>query len=368
MTPTPAELTRYLWDAVGGGAKGIVFWLWNQRTIGCEGGEWALLGLDGRPTERLTAVKDFARDLAVLPGLGHAAPQRSKVAILYSRPTLLLCDLEGQNVGHQKDALLSLWGCYRALLESHVPADFIDVDELKAGRAADYDVLYLPHCYAMDARSGAAVRQFVQAGGTVWADGLPGWKDPYGDMTPAAPGEMAPMFGFQLHDIEAVDKPFSLTGQADTGGELWRVRLTLEGAAVTLRDGTGMPAATSHRFGKGTAHYYATALSLACFRRPQAEVRRWIAAAAVGCNAGLPVEMKGGSERVVFRGLVAPSQRVAILSNWGPRSTSTVCFEGDFRRVVEALTGSELKCRQERGRTTVDIDLEAGAAAVVVAQ
>ena len=85
--------------------------------------------------------------------LERAVPQRSRVAILYSRPTLLLCDLEGQNVGHEKDALLSLWGCYRALLESHVPADFIDVEELKAGRAADYDVLYLPHCYALDARN-----------------------------------------------------------------------------------------------------------------------------------------------------------------------------------------------------------------------
>ena len=112
----------------------------------------------------------------------RAVPQKARVAILYSRPTLLLCDMEGQNVGHEKDALLSLWGCYRALLESHVPADFIDVDELKAGRAAEYDVLYLPHCYTLDAPTGVAVRRFAEAGGTVWADGLLGWKDPYGDL------------------------------------------------------------------------------------------------------------------------------------------------------------------------------------------
>ena len=143
---------------------------------GREGGEWALLGLDGRPTERLLAVKDFARAMAALPAVERAVPQRSRVAILYSQPTLLLCDMEGQNVGHEKDALLSLWGCYRALLESHVPVDFIDVEELTAGRAADYDVLYLPHCYALDARTGAAVRHFAEAGGTVWADGLLGWK------------------------------------------------------------------------------------------------------------------------------------------------------------------------------------------------
>lgn len=368
MTPTSREVTRWLWDAVGGGAKGIVFWLWNPRTLGREGGEWALLGLDGRPTERLLAVKEFARVLAALPAIGRAVPQTSRVAILYSRPTLLLCDLEGQNVGHEKDALLSLWGSYRALLESRVPADFIDVDELKAGRASDYDVLYLPHCYALDAPTGAAVRRFAEAGGTVWADGLLGWKDPYGDLAPTAPMEMASLFGFDLHDIEPIEQPFALGRQGDQGGELWRVRLTLRGADVILRDGTGKPVATSHRFGKGKAQYFATALSLGYFRRPQAEVRRWIVAPAVERNIVSPVEMKGGSERVICRGMVAPSQRIAILGNWGPKSTSTVCFQGDFHRVVESVTRLELKPRREQGRTTVEVSLENGAVAVVVAE
>ena len=149
---------------------------------------------------------------------------------------------------------------------------------------------------------------------------------------------------------------------------MWRILLTLQGAEPTLRDSTGTPLATTHRFGKGVAHYYATALSLGYFHRPQAEVRRWIAAPAVAHNAALPVEMKGGSAQVVFRGMVSPSQRVAILSNWGPKSTSTVCFAGDFRRVVEALSGSELKRRQEPGRTVVDVSLEPGRVAVVVAE
>jgi len=368
MTPSGAELTRWLWDAVGGGAKGVVFWLWNHRTHGREGGEWALLGLDGQPTDRLAAIHDFTRRLAAIPALAQAVPQRARAAILYSRPTLLLGDMEGQGVGHQKDSLLSLWGCYRALLESHVPADFIDVDELKTGRAADYQVLYLPNCYAMDARTAAAVRRFAESGGTVWADGLVGWKDPYGDVAPIAPLEMASLFGFALHDIEAVDKPYSLTGQEDTGGELWRVGLTLQGAEATLHDAAGRPLATTHRFGRGAAQYYATALSLGYFRRPQAEVRRLIAAPALVRKMSLPVELQGGSERVVFRGMVGPSGRVAILGNWGAKSTSTVSIEGNFSHVVEALSGLDLKSRQVYGRTTVDVSLEAGAVAVVVAE
>ena len=152
MTPTRRETHPLAVGRRGRRRQGDRLLALEPAHLGREGGEWALLGLDGRPTDRLLAVKDFAR--ATWPrcqSWQRAVPQRAKVAILYSRPTLLLGDMEGQNVGRQKDSLLSLWGCYRALLESHVPADFIDVDELKAGRAADYDVLYLPHCYAMDA-------------------------------------------------------------------------------------------------------------------------------------------------------------------------------------------------------------------------
>ena len=78
--------------------------------------------------------------------------------------------------------------------------------------------------------------------------------------------------------------------------------------------------------------------------------------------------MKGGSEQIVFRGMVSPLQRIAILSNWGPKSTLTVCFGGDFHHVVETLTGSELKRRQEQGRTTVDVSLGNGSVAVIVAE
>ena len=88
----------------------------------------------------------------------------------------------------------------------------------------------------------------------------------------------------------------------------------------------------------------------------------------MGCNAALPVAMQDGAEQIVFRGMVSPSQRVAILSNWGPKHTAIVSFAGDFRHVVEARSGAELKRRQERGRTLVDVGVEAGAVAVVIAE
>jgi hypothetical protein len=82
----------------------------------------------------------------------------------------------------------------------------------------------------------------------------------------------------------------------------------------------------------------------------------------------LPVALKGGSQRLVFRGMTAPAQRLAILGNWGPQTTATVCFQGEFRHVVDAVSGAELTPRREQGRTTVEVGLENGAVAVVVAE
>ena len=49
---------------------------------------------------------------------------------------------------------------------------------------------------------------------------------------------------------------------ADKGAELWRLHLTVQDAEVMLRDCMDKLVVTSHHFGKGIAHHYATALSL----------------------------------------------------------------------------------------------------------
>ena len=127
------------------------------------------------------------------------------------------------------------------------------------------------------------------------------------------------------------------------------------------------PLATTHRFGKGIANYYATALSLGYFRRPQAEVRQWIAVPVLARHVQLAVAMTAGPPQIVFRGMVSPSQRLAVLSNWGSTSTATVSFAGEFRHVVEAFSGAELTAHREHGHTRVDVPVSGGAVAIVVA-
>ena len=264
--------------------------------------------------------------------------------------------------------MLSLWGCYRALQASHIPADFLDIDELHSGAAVGYDVLYLPHCYAMDREAAAAIRRYVEQGGTVWADGLLAWKDEYGHVAPKVPGELTDVFGFQMHDIDPVERPFSLSEKGDNGGELWRLRLTLLDADVLLRAPDGQPIATRKRFGKGEAIYFATALSLGYFKRADPEAGRWITAPACAASSRLPVQVKSGSERIVFRGMLASDKQVAILTNWGGDGEVTVSFRGSFGSVVDILTGATVKTKIEGNNTLATLPLAKDSTAVLLAQ
>jgi beta-galactosidase len=254
LNPTGAEITRWLWDGFGNGARGIVFWLWHPRTEGNEAGEWALAGANGEDTERTRATRAVARTVKQHEDFFlTASPIRAASAILYDRDAMLLYAVDGWR--RPSDEIIhSLLGCYKALHRKQVPADFIDVSELESGKASEYRVLYLPYCYALSAKSVAATREFVRQGGVVWADGLVAWKDEQGTTKQLPPGPLSDVFGFMLEDIQAQWDPFPLATNEDKAGELWRCLIPMDTAGTLLKGMDGRPVAVQHAFGKGPGH------------------------------------------------------------------------------------------------------------------
>ena len=150
----------------------------------------------------------------------HAAePLPARVAILYSRQSLVLGAIDERSPKGGDLVILSLLGCHQALCERQIPVDFIDEDGLKSGGAARYAVLYLPHTYAVDDAVIAAIRRYVSDGGTVWADGLTAWKDDHGTVRPQVPGGLVDLFGVKVEDILPVGEAFRLTAEDRQAGE-----------------------------------------------------------------------------------------------------------------------------------------------------
>ena len=284
FSPKPDEMTRWIWDDIGAGAKGVIFWCWHPRRFGREAGECGLVHADGSSTVRCDAVQKIAQALAGPAAfLDSAEPLPPRVAILYSRQSLLLYAADDPHTTWVTGdrVISSLLGCHRALCERQIPVDFINEDGLKHGDASRYPVLYLPHCYALDDATLAALRRYVAEGGTLWADGLIAWKDENGKVRPDMPGGLMDVFGVKVDDIQVVPGEFALTPRDSRAGEAIRLPLLLRGAEALEKSADGMPVATRHRYGKGTAIFFGTSLCWGYHTHSDPQAGQWIAAPAL---------------------------------------------------------------------------------------
>lgn len=369
MNPAAGELTRWLWDSFGAGARGVVFWLWNPRVLGREAGEWQLASLNGETTDRLVAAKKFLETVVQTPFLAEAQPLPPKTAILYNRECLMLIEIDGRPQQRTNEAVWSLMGCYEALRRNHLPVSFIDLDELKSGQAGKYDVLYLPYSYAIDDDAISALKDFVRNGGTLWAEGLVGWKNEYGVIRPSLPGGLSDVLGWQsfVADVIPAEEPYSVSANDEQAGELWKIPLQLHGAKVVVRDRQGQPFATENSFGKGKAIYYGAAVSLGYFRRGNATVKEWITSPAIKADSSSLVRLLRASDQVGFRPIHHPSGPAAVLTNWGPDDEIEMHFAGEFATVADVLTNSQVKVTRQKGSTRATLTLPAGGVRVLKA-
>jgi beta-galactosidase len=375
LNATPQDLTRWMWDSYGAGANAVIFWLWQPRDIGTEAGEWGLVSLTGKPTVRLPAVKAVAEALDKIPALAAERPQQPRVAILYDRDAAVINDLDGiwQTRGgkydRRNDVQDALKGCYLALLRAHIPAQYVDIDQLKRGEANKFAVLYAPVTYAMDDGTVAALKDYVKQGGTLWADGITAWKDARGKIRPTIPGGLTDLFGVEADEIYPVQpaNPYSVTPQNELGGELWKLPLEVKGAQVVLRDPDGNPFEVKHNFGKGKVIYFESAVTLAYLRRGNPIVHQWILEPALAQVAEMPIQLKQGSDHLLFRGLVGASGSTAILTNWGETQNAVVSFHGSHK-VKNAITGESIAVTQDNGDTIATIGVPAGTSAVLTAE
>jgi beta-galactosidase GanA len=314
-------------------------------------------------------VKSVAEVLKNNPTLAAERPQPQRIAILFNREAAVVNNLDGEWQKRQEDVLDALSGCYLALLRAHIPAKFVDIDQLKRGELSQYPVLYAPVSYALDDAGVAALKEYVQQGGTLWADGLTAWKNERGKIRPTIPGDLADVFGVEASDIYPVQPstPYSVTARDEQGGELWRIPLEVKGAQVVIRDREGNPFAVKHTFGKGKVYYFASAVSLAYKRRNNPLVQQWIIEPAQQQSAEMPIQLKQGSDKVIFRGLIGASGSTAILSNWGETQQVIVTFRGRHK-VKNAITGEVVQVTPDGENTTATIRLVEGTSAVLMTE
>lgn len=196
--PAPADMTLWNWNALAGGATGILYWQYRPELLGHESPGFGLVERDGTRTERTAVAARFAELVRENPVFEESTPVPGDVAIgtLAEGPLF--------NYTAEKDTAQfadSIRGIYRTLWPTDYQVDFAKPHQFDA-----YEVVYLPFPLLLERETATAIESFVADGGTLIAGGAPAVYDENGRIFREAPGhDLDEVFGARLRTTRAAD-------------------------------------------------------------------------------------------------------------------------------------------------------------------
>ena len=182
-----SHLRRRPWEMLFKGMTSLDFWY-----------EPLLLNPDFTLNETSRALGEPLREIQAGPGalILNATRAHDPVAILYSQASVHASTLEkrdGRPGPRELNAVHYAWA--HALGDAGLTPEFVSYEQLAEGylRKAGYRALVLPLCYALSDAEAARTRAFVERGGVVIADLLPGTYNDHGRKL--ATGRLDGLFG-----------------------------------------------------------------------------------------------------------------------------------------------------------------------------
>lgn len=163
QTAVPAQTQqRWLWNAIGRGAKGVNFWCWRDEVFGREAAGFGVVGDDGHRDERLAAfahtngVVSRWRDL-----LRDYRPDPATVAVVFEPDTYYLDFALTGDAADQ--AGRSVQGYLEALEQAQIPYDVLQPRRI--GDLSRYRLVVLPWSLIVAPDLAAALTDWVARGG-----------------------------------------------------------------------------------------------------------------------------------------------------------------------------------------------------------
>ena len=326
-TVSAADVRYWSWTALSRGARALSYFSWFSTGSGSGSNAHAfgLASLDGSLSDRARAAGAIAGLISRNPALfAPLRPRPGRVALVYN-PT--------GRVAVAEDAPESLLGIYRALFERNIAVDLVHPDEIAAGRAGAYRVVFLPRPLLLQKPAAAALQAYVGAGGTLISEARPAWLDEHGNETSVVPGHgLHEVFGArEIHlrgggDVamtleRELDGPLSrLAGKTIAGADVAE-HLELNGANLRViarfagsGGAPGDPAIVMSRYGSGRAILIGTFVGAAFARNPTGarDSGNLLAAFALLGGATPEVRLSGGGGEVETRFLESSDAIVLI--------------------------------------------------------
>lgn len=173
-----------IWNLIScaGGARGILYPRWRPLLDGPLFGAFGPFAMDGSITERAEMAGKVAKWANAHPEVWQARPVRGDLGIVFI-PESEIFNFAQQ--GATEYYAQSIRGAYQAFFDSNIQADFVALQDIEK-----YRLIYLPYPVMLKQETVDRLRVYVQNGGTLISEGLPGYFGDRGHV-----GTRQPNFG-----------------------------------------------------------------------------------------------------------------------------------------------------------------------------
>jgi len=247
-------------------AQTILAWTFNSHLGGEEQALFGLLDHDNTPSWKVNEFAQVATEFRKLQKLGFPRMAPPQVAIAYSFDNAMVTSTPGPHptvTQYYKRAYMDqVQGAYEPFFNDNIDAAVVNLSYVTLEK---YKLVVVPGLYLMDEKSAAAIRRYVENGGTLIMTGYSAKTDEHGQWfdTPL-PGRLADVFGLHTNEFYRADRPLEVTigGRTQKATDNYYEVLDLDAArplARFLNTPDKSAAIAVNHFGKGQAIYLATA-------------------------------------------------------------------------------------------------------------
>jgi beta-galactosidase len=268
----PDEKDLRVWNMVSlsGGATGVLYLRYRPLLDGPLFGAFGPFAMDGSATPRSNMAGKLGHWTNTHPDLWKSRPVKGDIAIVFVPESERFNFAQQGNTSNYAE---SARGAYEAFFDSNIQPDWVHIDNID-----EYPVVYLPYPVMLSQKTATKLRDYVSNGGTLIAEGLPGY---FGDGAHAGATQpnlgLREVFGARETDVDFTpDLLENLTLRVNghtLGGRYFKqvYRPTTGHAIGQYADGS--VAAVENRFGKGRTILIGTFPGAAYFKKPNAEAR-----------------------------------------------------------------------------------------------
>lgn len=241
-----------LWNLISmaGGATGILYPRWRPLLDGPLFGAFGAFGMDGSVTPRAEMTGQMARWANQHPELWKSRPVKGDVGIVFVPESQIFNFMQQGNTRHYAE---SARGAYQAFFDSNIQADFVHIDDIQS-----YPLVYLPYPIHLKEATAKKLIAYVNAGGILVSEGLPGYFGERGKVGTRQPNlGLDELFGARESYVEftpdLLDNLKLQVQGKETGGRFFVQQYEPHGGKPAGQYANGTTSAVQHSFGKGRA-------------------------------------------------------------------------------------------------------------------